>query len=102
MRNTREEWLGVGRGARGKVEPKPVSPHRPAGEPAITYTKQGGMPLGTQRRRERSKIHRRCWGQVPAEVGSQETRTPTGTRTPWEAALVTDTMQRTPPQPPPP
>lgn len=31
----------------------------------------------------RSKIHRRCWGQVPADVGSQETRTPTGTRTPW-------------------
>lgn len=33
-RNTREEWWGWGGGARGKVEPKPVSPHGPAGEPA--------------------------------------------------------------------
>lgn len=40
----------------------------------------------------RSKIHRRCCGQVLPEVGSQETRTP-GHAHLGEAALVTDTAE---------
>lgn len=53
------------------------------GRNASCHTVKGG----------RSKIHRRCWGQVPPEVGSQETRTP-GHAHLGEAELLTDTAQR--------